>query len=253
MKLKKYNTSLSSYKAFTLAEVLITLVIIGVVSAMVIPTVIDHFHKDMNAIALRKAYSTINQTLPSLVREFDVNGNMNDTGLFDGNDALIGDNLVRYLKVSKNCQMGAGCFPPQMGAEFPTLSTKVNTSTIVGNHYSFITNDNMSYMIQSSGAGCPASFDGASSLLFNRQLTQICGKLWVDVNAFKPPNNYGADIFLFYITNGITPSLYPAGGRDDAKMRWSTDGVNAINCTSASPGGYACAGRIMEQSWEINY
>lgn len=253
METEKRYTRVSFHKAFTLAEVLIALVVIGLVSSLVIPVMMDYVHKDMMAIALRKAYSTINQTLPLMTRDFDVNGNMNDTGLFNGSDSLFGDNLVRYLKVAKNCQTNSGCFPASMGTEYPRNSAQVSSSSVVGNHYSFVTNDNMAYMVESTGAGCLASYDGASSLLFTRQLTQICGKLWVDVNAFKPPNTFGNDIFLFYITNGVTPSLYPAGGRDDAKMRWSTDGVNSINCNSSNKSGYACAGRIMDQSWQINY
>lgn len=253
MSLKKYNTNLSGYRAFTLAEALITLVLIGIVAAAVIPTVVDHIQKDMNAMALRKAYSTMNQVLPLMAREFDVNGDLNDTGLFDGSDAFFGDNLIRYIKVSKNCRMGDGCFPSQMGTQFKNSSSQINSDSVTGSHYSFIANDNMSYVVESSGAGCVPAFDGASSSSFNNQLKQICGKLWVDVNGFKPPNNFGSDIFLFYIANGVKPSLYPAGGRDDAKMRWSYDGVNAVNCTDSSPDGYACAGRIMEQSWQIKY
>lgn len=50
-------------KAFTLAEVLITLGIIGVVAAMTIPGLITKWHKQATAAKVKKFYSSINQTI----------------------------------------------------------------------------------------------------------------------------------------------------------------------------------------------
>jgi len=49
--------------AFTLAEVLITLAIIGVVAAMTIPTLISNYKKNVVETKLAKFYTTINQAL----------------------------------------------------------------------------------------------------------------------------------------------------------------------------------------------
>jgi len=46
-------------KAFSLAEVLITLGIIGVVAAITIPTLMVNFQKEKTVIKLKKAYSTL--------------------------------------------------------------------------------------------------------------------------------------------------------------------------------------------------
>ena len=46
-------------KAFSLAEVLITLVVIGVVAAIKIPTLMVNFQKEKTVIKLKKAYSTL--------------------------------------------------------------------------------------------------------------------------------------------------------------------------------------------------
>ena len=50
-------------KAFTLAEVLITLVIIGVVSAITIPTLSASTQKKENIVRYKKALSTVNQAM----------------------------------------------------------------------------------------------------------------------------------------------------------------------------------------------
>ena len=55
--------------AFTLAEILITLGIIGVVAAMTIPSIIIDYQKKHTVEALKKAYSTLDQALVSSIFE----------------------------------------------------------------------------------------------------------------------------------------------------------------------------------------
>ena len=46
-------------KGFTLAEVLITLGIIGVVAAMTLPTLIKNYQKQVWAISAKKSYAVV--------------------------------------------------------------------------------------------------------------------------------------------------------------------------------------------------
>ena len=48
---------MKKFYAFTLAEVLITLGIIGVVAAMTMPTVIKNYQKKQDATQMRKTYA----------------------------------------------------------------------------------------------------------------------------------------------------------------------------------------------------
>ena len=50
-------------KAFTLAEVLITLGIIGVVAAMTLPTLVGEYQKKQTATQLKKFYSIMQQAI----------------------------------------------------------------------------------------------------------------------------------------------------------------------------------------------
>ena len=56
--------------AFTLAEVLITLAIIGMVAAMTIPTIVATTQKKELAINLKKAYSTFNQAMKLIMIDY---------------------------------------------------------------------------------------------------------------------------------------------------------------------------------------
>ena len=51
------------YKAFTLAEVLITLGIVGVVAALTLPTLVQNYKKHVVETKLAKFYTTINQAV----------------------------------------------------------------------------------------------------------------------------------------------------------------------------------------------
>ncbi len=59
MKIIKYQ----KHKAFTLAEVLISLAIIGVVAALTIPALVQSYKKTVVGTKLAKFYSTINQAI----------------------------------------------------------------------------------------------------------------------------------------------------------------------------------------------
>ena len=56
-------------KAFTLAEVLITLSIIGVVAALTIPTLIQRTGNEELVSRLQKAYSTLSQATEAIMTE----------------------------------------------------------------------------------------------------------------------------------------------------------------------------------------
>lgn len=54
---------------FTLAEVLVTLGIIGVVAALTMPALIGNYQKQANIAGLKKAQSVLSQACMNIVRE----------------------------------------------------------------------------------------------------------------------------------------------------------------------------------------
>lgn len=107
-------------KGFTLAEVLITLGIIGIVAAMTLPSLTAKQHEKQTVAKLKKVYSTLQQAQLSIVSEYGTFDNLINTGTEkkDENDNTILDyedtdkvkNLfAKYLKVIKNCKSGTNC------------------------------------------------------------------------------------------------------------------------------------------------
>lgn len=94
-------------KAFTLAEVLITLGIIGVVAALTIPSIISHYNKVVMSARNKKFVSSINQ---AILRSTADNGLPHEwaryikyhdpEALYDWFDEYI----MQYMRVLKNCR-----------------------------------------------------------------------------------------------------------------------------------------------------
>lgn len=235
--------------AFTLAEVLITLGIIGMVAEVTIPTVIKNVQKTQLEGSLKKFYTNFNQILTKISGDYGYVGNLKATGIFatgTTNNTTLGQALLPYFKVAKDCSVStAGCWPTITNDEYDGTGTN-QTSWHNDTTYHFITADGMSVMLSNTVTNC-AAYAGAGTWGY---LQQYCGYVYVDLNGFDPPNRMGVDTFAFYITNGKGPQLYPMGGADDTTNWWSSK--NYCKGTAAND-GYYCTGRVVEEGWKINY
>ncbi len=250
------------FKGFTLAEVLITLGIIGIVAAMTIPTLQANYQKQEYITKLKKAYTTFNQALIQISADMGCPGDLKCTGLFVGYSyepesiappgfTKFSIEIRKYFKILKLCKgysiaplAERGCFSDSVGLNYEGTGTRVTFDHAGVTR--FITTDGVAYNIYTN-TDCSSNI----SSNFSKHLTQVCGTLSIDVNGpQKGPNNFGRDIFRFYISNGKGPMLYPLGGKDDTGYWKDINGcVNNSNTVS----GYSCAAKIMEEGWQMNY
>lgn len=245
------------YLAFTLAEVLITLLVIGGVAAITITILVNSYQKTQYATSLRKIYSQFNHVLSQFASDNGCPGDLKCTGFFDsGSNALtIGGALVKYFKVAKDCgvNQNLGCMPSTVNNNFDGSGTTTNMDSGAwgtGPHYRFITLDGVGVDIVFDGSCLSCSQDKSANYTGN--LKQTCTWVKFDINGpAKGPNYSGRDIFIFWISNGKGPLLYPQGGQDDANSGWWKDGSGG--CGNMNNGGYKCAARIMEEGWQMNY
>ena len=86
------HTAPSRKSAFTLAEVLITLGIIGVVAAMTLPTLVGNYKKAQTVSQLKKVYSVLSQSMLS-----SVNANGDSNGWVDTSLEVSADNSRIYF------------------------------------------------------------------------------------------------------------------------------------------------------------
>lgn len=102
MKFDNYITS-SNKIAFTLAEILITLTIIGVIAALTIPTLLNKYNEKKTISQLNKMYSTLSQALASAQREYGINPDDWPDDYKDSNPAnKVVTGMKKYLYNTKD-------------------------------------------------------------------------------------------------------------------------------------------------------
>ncbi len=220
-------------KGFTLAEVLITLGIIGVVAAMTIPTLIAKTQKNQTATKLQKAISVLNQAYKMSYAE---NGEIDANEQMElGSEQYFKEYWAPYIKVNQFCSSASNCgyassFPiyKQNGAGAGWYWGSNQLRTL------FSTMDGFTYLIVSS------YYNDAKGQQVSEAL------IWVDINGPSKPNRYGRDVFeLVAISNGggISPYGY---NLTDKEVE------NKCSSSSSSADESTCAERIKRAGWKID-
>lgn len=245
--------------AFTLSEVLITLAIIGIVAALTIPSLVQNYQKTQFEVAFVRSYSMFNEALKLMANDYDCGNDLRCTGLFasGGDIQPLGAAITKHFKVIKDCgkdavdgqEIGEICLFPDMARNYDGSDRGLDLN--YNQAYSFITADGASYSIDTIGANCP---DIGFSNGKTGDLTQYCGELYMDTNGpNKGPNNMGIDVFYFFISNGRGAKLYPAYGADFSHGYWRNGDGTPSNCYEGNKDGDACAARILEEGFKMNY
>lgn len=250
----KHFGKFQRYIGFTLAEVLITLGIIGIVASLTIVPLISQYKKIQYVAKFKETYSIINQAITKYESDMGCVGDLQCTGLF--ND-LIDNNIdkwdyfvTNYFKVLKNCRtdVGAGCF---------SSATKYLNAAGTNNYddanwlYKFV-------LINGTSVG----FHRQTNCNFYGSYFEYCGEVYIDINGLAEPNTEGRDSFSQHsvITTrrkGIMPLW---GTKAHSQYVWSDDlhawdsGNTSLNCTTESDSyGFGCAARIMDEGWQMLY
>ncbi len=226
-----YNINMRNYslkRAFTLAEVLITLGIIGVVAAMTIPTLISNYKKSVVESQLKKVNSTLAQVF---VRSEFENGQMGNMVASPENAEKFFVNYWKpYLKISKMCETYSDCGYDSNFAFVKPDGTRDDLVVIHGSRRAFIGMDGFIYIV------CLYTVSDATGL--PKSDTSI---IIVDLNASAPPNKFGQDVFVFEYVSG--KSVFP-------RRSGYTDEEIKADC-SATGRGLACAELIRRNGWKI--
>ena len=185
---KEFRANLLQLKqlAFTLAETLIVMGIIGVVAALTLPNLNSSTGEKEKVAKLQKLYSNFNDAFG---RAEAVYGPIN-TWSKDGNQTeLFMNRLFEFIKVTKVCSMGdssKACWPEDLSAH----------------------NDWGSF-ISADGSGIFVYTDFTCSQAVTVSGFKSCGSINVDIDGpLKGKNEKGVDIFYFAIlqNQGIVPN-----------------------------------------------
>ena len=232
--------------AFTLAEVLITLGIIGVVAALTLPALINNYQKSKVESQLKKSYSVLEQTIKMAENDY---GSINDWAEWNNSEEILNKYFLPYLKGAK-VYGPAGISTKAMC--YDANSKKFSNDKVGDYLYNWFDGVFMSSPLDANTSSIKL-IDGTCIGVNGTNITypQYSKNFFIDVNGSnKLPNMAGKDLFFFYInSNGF---IKPYGDNWGLERISSATENNACNL-KAPLGGYACAARIMAEGWKINY
>lgn len=236
-------------KGFTLAEVLITLGIVGVVAVLTIPAVMKDYKKRLYVAQLEKTYAQLSDAVLAAMNDEHADNFYETRSGSKQNDACatggectqgLGYFLNTYFEPDmKNCGKGAKLCLPGTGPDaYKTISGVPAGSPAGGN-----------YCIQTSrGATICGSLNSAVEGDPNRP----CLSLAIDVNGAEGPNIIGRDLFVMDVHSDGAISDYASG------CSAGSQGCTADKCnTDSGPSIYdkacGCLTSVMEAGWKMEY
>lgn len=213
---------------FTLAEVLITLGIIGVVAAITLPAVINRTQSKELEVQFKKAYAELNQVAQLFKKD---NGVSVSEYISGQNGSKIVPEILKYYKGAKLIDDTTFGSKDEEGNK---QSAKYNIYTMNGTKLRLGPCDDIGFFSESGGR--IYSFVG-DTILSGDDGPVVC----VDINGRKSPNKYGYDIQLFYFTTDgyVFPMGMPHKNNPTAASCGDANSANFFitgkeNCKSTS-------------------
>lgn len=187
-------------KAFTLAETMITLTIIGIIAALTIPTLLNNINDNWSLNKWKQSYSEISRATILLNTQYgSIDFTSNDTMRNDYEKVMsftkkdTWNNLAapKYLYYKNQSQQGWD------SSTDTTPSARLSNGVVV----EFTTYGD------SGGGVCTTPIGN---------LTEICGHIRSDINGKKAPNMVGEDLFVTWIVKkNNNYYAFPIGSHGD--------------------------------------
>jgi prepilin-type N-terminal cleavage/methylation domain-containing protein len=224
-------------KAFTLSEVLITLAVLGIIAAAVIPALITTTNKNNYVNALKRADLILKTATSELMA--DNSGTMQNLVSTDDDSIGMVNKYCSKLNCLKICDVGAvegNCYPANT-KQLQGINRTTNPDLYAG---AVLSNGMMIWINAVKSSSC--TYSG----IVKNGITVACSEIIIDVNGFKGPNTFGRDIFEFEVYRS---GILPFGVKDTSPANWNT------YCSTASVhvyNGAGCAGRVLTEG-KMNY
>ncbi len=209
-----------SKAAFTLAEVLITIGIIGVVASMTVPGIINDTRYAEIQASLKKNYSVISQAFKKMSEEKGY------TITASYGNLILAEDMKKYFRIGFDCQgynYNQYCYHPTK-TSYKTFSGTEQAANSIIDDGGYMTTDGSLYLFENAGGG-------------NRHTTYIT----VDTNSIKKgPNRWGYDLFTFQLTND--GKFLPMGAPD---THYTDMDTYCSKNSSSTLNGIACTERAL--------
>ena len=218
--------------AFTLAEVLITLGIIGVVAAMTLPALVNNYKEKQLVTQTKKTYSNIENAIR--LAQQDLGSLGDNTILFDVTQthAQAAQKFSKYFNGAKVCENKnqKGCSQYFYKIKYAVAYGGSGDTTKAFGLDSYpkilltdgavlsIQQESSCYRVfndckQDANGNCIKDENG--DIIQTQNVGRNCARIYMDVNGIKRPNQFGADVYnIAVMTDNLVPSTWtPYGGK----------------------------------------
>ncbi len=210
---------------------LVTLGIIGVVSAMTVPSLMQNYQRQSYVTQLHKIYNELSQAAVLYMNNKNA-VDMVEAGLTS--QAAVNNFIASTFKIVQTC---SGSVTPC----FPEISTYRKMSGKALTDGGFTTNTN-AYVLASGASIRP---------LYSLQGSEIMNII-VDINGQKGPNIVGRDMMMIFMyRNGVIDDYN--NGAWTAPLTEAQRNTNYNNCKSDANSTWGCFGKILNDNWQMTY
>ena len=211
-----------------------TLGIIGVLSAITLPTLIQNYQKKSYVTQLHKVYNELQQAAQRYIIDNNA-GNLREAGLTES--GALTDFFKTYFKVINDCGTHQR---PCFASNYKKLSGYViGDVSVMPTNVTIISGVSIAADIADANAG------GNSRI----------ASFIVDINGKKGPNTAGRDLFVLGLYNngiidefGLAASPLPQGGTEQGR-----ENLFKNLCMSSNNVYSGCFGKILNDNWEMTY
>ena len=197
------------YIAFTLAEVLITLTVVGIVATMTIPVLMSTIKKNTLKSQYKKAYSTFQLALKEAITDYGYRPACAYSSSHSHDNSGCNKfwrTLYKKYKVIQHCPGHAyrdGCIPNYKGSDEVVVDQGNNIPSSnfpPGFNGNTIRNNSDVHVMN----------DGTIFIKYGGNLNVSYPIIGVDINGQKGPNKWGCDLYaftLYYKQNSDVPEI----------------------------------------------
>lgn len=216
---------------FTLAEVLVTLGIIGVVSAMTVPTLMQNYQRESYVTQLHKVYNELSQAVTRAMTDSNAIS-LDETKYsadIDNSSALF---LKDYFKVVNDC---GTTLTPCFANSYQTINGDNFQMNIYG------ATPIIAVVLASGAAIAPFNQCGRSTCYSDINLHGYY-QMFVDINGPQGPNVLGRDLFYIEVySDGVVGESHDPRDADD------------LECDGSVSYGVGCLTKIIDNGWKMDY
>ena len=223
--------SFKRYVAFTLAETLITITILGVVATVLIPNIISNYKKHLIEVKFKFIYSQLSRIIDIMNVQDGTISKIVDESLTQNTEYFNEKYFKKYLKFTKECESLKSDCRIFADSIFPEIDGTTNNKSEYAPYYFH------EYLL-------PNGIILGTLNQYNR-ISFI-----VDLNGTKKPNQIGSDIFYFSIYNTEADMRHTNSLGCGAAKNY-TDAYTWVKEGYCKKGGGTCSCKIIDNGFKI--